>query len=122
MHKYGLNAALKRLGTVNEPKTPDVQRVRKLITVNSDSQKWQDAVKALAETRAVYLEESAGIRKLSAADNVSEVLYEIARASEPEYDLMQLAAMTDSQRASLDAAADAKLDYSLPRGATYRTT
>lgn len=115
LHKYGLNAALKRLGTVNEPKTHDVQRVRKLITVNSNSE-WQDAVKTLAETRAVYLEESAGIRKLSAADNVSEVLYEIARASEPEYDLMQLAVMTDSQRASLDAAADAKPDYSLPEG------
>lgn len=115
LRRYGLNAAIKRLGAASAPETEKNEyRERESIAV-SDAAEWRLAVARLDNLRAVYLEENAGVRRLSAADSAREIVYEAAPATEPEYDLMQLAAMTESQRAQLESAS-CGLDLTLPAG------
>ena len=114
MRGYGLAAALKRMGEQSAPRA-EIHRERERVEVN-DGALWRSAVAALAPLRAVYLEDTPAGKRLSAADGAREVVYDISAPTAPEYDLMQLAAMSDEQRAALEGAEAAAPDYSLPEG------
>ena len=113
LKKYSLGTALKRLAESGGQKDENTATVRERITV-SCAKEWLDAVNALHEKRAVYMSEG-GTRVFSASDDVREVVYEPQAAETPEYDLVQLAAMTDTQRDALDKRNDDEV-YKLPEG------
>lgn len=115
MRRYGLNAALKRLGDAPAPAQQSIYRERERISAE-DIADWRGHVEALDEKRAVYVEDTEAGKRLSAADDAREVVLELARPTAPDYDLMQLAAMTDEQRAALNGSAGSDFDFALPPG------